>query len=107
MGQLLKQVHWGKPNVHSNREFTRTGIIAGTGPLQISMVLRSEESLESEMLSLARTSKYVKNTSMLSISKSEEDSKDRKDSSNLIVIVVIHSYSCFLLDNIVSMQNQL
>ena len=35
-------------------------------------------------------------------------SYDRKDSSNLIVSVVINSYSCFLLDNIVrSMQHQL
>ena len=34
------------------------GIMAGWGPLPISMVLRSEESLKSEMLSLARTSKY-------------------------------------------------
>ena len=36
------------------------GIIAREGPLPISMVLRSEESLKSEMLSLARISKYVK-----------------------------------------------
>ena len=50
------------------------GIIARWGPLPISMVLRSEESLKSEMLSLARTSKYVKNTSVLSFNKSEEDS---------------------------------
>ena len=50
------------------------GIIARWGPLAISMVLRFEESLKSEMLSLARTSKYVKNTSVLSIDKSEEDS---------------------------------
>ena len=50
------------------------GIIARWGPLQISMVLQSEESLKWEMLSLARTSKYVKNTSVLSINKSEEDS---------------------------------
>ena len=50
------------------------GIIARWGPLPISMVLRSEESLKSEMASLARTSKYVKNTSVLSINKSEEDS---------------------------------
>ena len=34
------------------------------------------------MLSLARTSKYVKNTSVLSINKSEEDNQDRKDSSS-------------------------
>ena len=82
-------------------------IIAGWGNLPNSMVLRSEESLKSEMLSPALTSKYVKNTSVLSINKSEEDSLDRKDSSNLIVIIVINSYSCFLLDNIVCMQNQL
>ena len=49
------------------------GIIARWGNLPISMVLRSEESLKSEMLSLARTSKYVKTTSVLSINKSEED----------------------------------
>ena len=49
------------------------GIIARLGPLPISTVLQSEESLKSEMLSLARTSKYVKNTSVLSINKSEED----------------------------------
>ena len=35
------------------------GIIARWGPLPISMVLRSEESLKSEMLSLERTSKYI------------------------------------------------
>ena len=50
------------------------GIIARWGKLPISMVLRTEESLKSEMLSLARTSKYVKNTSVLSVIKSEEDS---------------------------------
>ena len=50
------------------------GIIARWGNLPISMVLRSKESLKSEMLSVARTSKYVKNTSVLSINKSEEDS---------------------------------
>ena len=42
--------------------------------LGISVVLRSEESLKTEMLSLARTSKYVINTSVLSVNKSEEDS---------------------------------
>ena len=39
-------------------------IIAGLGPVRISMVLRFEGSLKSEMLSLARTSKYVNNTSV-------------------------------------------
>ena len=50
-------------------------IVARWGPLPVSMVLRSEESLKSaELLSLARTSKDVKNTSVLGINKSEEDS---------------------------------
>ena len=39
-------------------------IIASWGALPISMVLRSEGSLKSEMLSLARTSKYVNSTSV-------------------------------------------
>ena len=52
----------------------RLEIIAGWGPLPISMALRSERSLKSKMLSLARTSKYVNNTSVLSINKSDEDS---------------------------------
>ena len=43
------------------------GIIARWGNLPISMVLRSEGSLKSEMLSLARTYTYVKNTSVLSL----------------------------------------
>ena len=60
------------------------------------MVFRSEGSLKSEMLSLARTSEYMKNTNVLSINKSQ-DSLDRKDSSNMIVIVVINPYSCFHL----------
>ena len=38
------------------------------------MVLRSEGSLKLEMLSLARTSKYVENASVLSMNKTEEDS---------------------------------
>ena len=41
------------------------------------MVLRSERSLKSKMLSLARTSKYVNDTSVLSIEKSEEDRSDK------------------------------
>ena len=54
----------------------RLEIKARWGPLPISMVLRSERSLRSKlkMLSLARTSKYMNNTSVLSIKKSEEDS---------------------------------
>ena len=61
-------------------------IIVRWGNLPISKVLRSEGSLKSEMLSLSRTSKYVDNTSVLSINKTEEDSQDGKDSSNSIVI---------------------
>ena len=49
-------------------------MIARWGNLPISMDLRSEGSLKLEMLSLARTSKYVDNTSVLSINKTEEDS---------------------------------
>ena len=52
----------------------RSEIIARWDPLPISMVLRSERSLKSKMLSLAWTSKYVNNTGVLSIKKSEEDS---------------------------------
>ena len=75
LGQLLKVVHGGKNNVHSNRDFHRNRFIAGWGPLPISMILWSEESLKSaEMLSLSRTSKYVKNTCVLNLNKSEEDS---------------------------------
>ena len=51
------------------------GITARWGPLPISMVLQSEESLKSaDRPSLAWTSKYMKNTRVLSINKSEEDS---------------------------------
>ena len=49
-------------------------IIAGWGNFPICMVLRSEGNLKLEMLNLARTSKYVGNTSVLSINKTEEDS---------------------------------
>ena len=52
----------------------RLEIIAGWGYLPISMVLRSERSLKSKMLSLARTSKYANDTSVFSIKKSEDDS---------------------------------
>ena len=51
----------------------RLEIIARWGRLQIGVVLRSERSLKLKMLSLTRTSKYVNNTSVLSIKKSEED----------------------------------
>ena len=47
----------------------RLGNIGRWGPLPISMVLRSERSLKSNILSLAWTSKYMNNTSMLSIKK--------------------------------------
>ena len=76
LGQLLKVDHEGKEfsNFHSNQNFPKTGDQARWGYLRISMVLRSERSLKSKMLSLARTSKYVNDFSVLSIKKSEEDS---------------------------------
>ena len=52
----------------------RLEIIARWGYLPISMVLRSERSLKSKMLSLEGTSKYVNDTSVLGIKKSEDDS---------------------------------
>ena len=77
LGQLLKVVHWGNNSHMFIQTNTSLGleIIARWGPpLLISMVLPSERSLKSKMLSLARTSKYVNNTSVLSIKTSEEDS---------------------------------
>ena len=55
-------VHGGK--IISNETPRGLEIIARWGHLPVSMVLRSEGSLKSEMLSLARTSKYVSNTSV-------------------------------------------
>ena len=66
-------------------------------PLPISMVHRSEGSLKTEMLSLVRTSKYV-NKTVCKSKNSEEDSFDWSDSPNWAVIVVIDSYSCFLIE---------
>ena len=43
------------------------------GNLPISMVLRSKGSLKLEMLNLARTSKYVDNTNVLIVNKTEEE----------------------------------
>ena len=57
LGQLLKMVH----GVKNSQMFIQTKtspkleIIARSGYLTISMVLRSERSLKSKMLSLART----------------------------------------------------
>ena len=76
------------------------GIIAGWGPLPIILVLRSEIGDAESGADI----KIRKNTSVLSINKPEEDSLDQKDSSNLIVIVMINSYPCFLLNKIVSMK---
>ena len=52
----------------------RLEIIARWDPLPIRMVPWSERSLKSKMLSLARISKVVNNTSVLNVKKSEEDS---------------------------------
>ena len=67
---MLNVVHVGKTK--NNRDFPQgLAIIAEWGNLPISMVLRFEGSLNSEMLSLARTAKYVDNTSVLSINKTD------------------------------------
>ena len=58
----------------NNKNIVHSKFIARWGNLPISMVLRSEGSLKLEMLSLARTSKYVDKTSVLSINKTKEDS---------------------------------
>ena len=57
------------------------GIVARPDCLPISIVLRSDGSLYSEMLRLARTFNYVKYSSVLSINKSVEGSLDRKELS--------------------------
>ena len=57
-----------------NRDSLGLEVIAKWDNLPISMVPRSEGILKLEMLSLARTSKYVDNTSVLSVNKTEEDS---------------------------------
>ena len=71
------------------------------------MVQRSEGSLKLEMLSLARTSKYVDNTSVLSINKTGGQLRlkglIKLDSDS----VVINSYPCFLIDKIVPTRNRL
>ena len=87
-------------NVHSKQDSPRTGDTAKWCPLPSSMVLRSEGSLKSEMLSLARTSKYVNNTTVLVCKSynSEEDSLNGSDSQNWIVIIVTDPYSCFLIE---------
>ena len=79
-GQLLKVVHGGKEfsNVLSNQDFPRLDIIARWGHLPISMVLRSERSLKSKMLSLARTSKYMNDTSELSIKSQRRTERTRQ-----------------------------
>ena len=67
------------------------------------MVLRSEGSLKSEMLSRVRTSKYVDNTSVLRGGQLRLKELTKFDSDS----VVINSYSCVLIDKIVPMRNQL
>ena len=73
LGQLLKVLRWFmgqrilKCSYKPRLPQLRLEIIARWSPLPISMVLRSERSLKSKMPSLARTSKYVNDTSVLSI----------------------------------------
>ena len=72
------------------------------------MVFRSEGSLKSEMMSLARTSNNVDNTSVFRLNKTEEHGQLRlKRLTKLDSIVVINSYQCFLIDKIVPVRNQL
>ena len=59
--------------VHSKSRLLGLEIISRWGNLPISIVLRSKGSLKLEMLNLARTSKYVVNTSVLIINKTKED----------------------------------
>ena len=70
----------------------RLEIIDRWGPLLISMVLRSERSLKSKMLSLARTSKVVNNTSM---SKSQRRKARTERTHQTVVIVVISHIHAF------------
>ena len=59
------------------------------------MVLRSERSLKSKMLSLARTSKYVKDTS---VHQKQRRTATIERTRQTGVIVVINLYSCFLIE---------
>ena len=76
LGQMLNVVHGVKNSqiCIQTKTSPRLEIIARWGPLPISMVLWSERSLRSMMLSLARRSKVVNNTSVLNVKKSEENS---------------------------------
>ena len=76
--RLTNYLHWDSclrwfMEVKNSHMFIQTKtspsleITARWGSLPISMVLRSERSLKSKLLSLARTSKYVIDTSVLSI----------------------------------------
>ena len=92
LGQLLKVVHGGKNSQMfiQTKTSLRLEILDRWGYIRISMVLWSERSLKSKMLSLARTSKYVNGTSVLSLKTSEDDSLEWKDSPDWTVIVVIN-----------------
>ena len=56
----------------------RLEMIARWGHLPISMVIGSERSLKSKMLSLARTSKYVNDTSVLSIKRQKRTTRTER-----------------------------
>ena len=78
---LISCQRWNYRVTESDEKLNETPlgleIIARWGNLPISMVLRSEGSLKLEMLSLARTSKYVDNTILLSINKTETAKTER------------------------------
>ena len=62
-------------NVHSNQDFPRTGDHSWVGhfPNQYGFPVWKKY-IKSEMLSLARTSQYMNNNSVVSINMSEDDS---------------------------------
>ena len=72
------------------------------------MILRSEGSLKLEMLSHARTSKHVDNTTCV---KHQQERGGQLRLKGVIKLdsdsVVIISYPCFLIDKIVPIRNRL
>ena len=90
---------FSKFNGHSNQVFPGTGDHSSVEPLPFSMFIRSEGSYQ---MGDAESGADIKIREQYlvckSIINSEEDSLDWRDSPNSIVIVVINSYSCFLIE---------
>ena len=72
-------------------------IIARWSPFTNSMVLRSEEILKSEMLSLARTLVRGGHLRLKGLTKLDSYCSDKL----IYIYIYIYIYICFLLDNIV------